>query len=121
MDFSSVLILDSLTDKDKLPKSVILIHADVLPHSRTFVPYQLISDSDIFGDNLGFAEITSVSCLGHVAPRLTRRRHLGHVLVLRKYISTRQKLCVFRKSKLYYLYIGYVVSFYRFHHLRMPR
>ncbi|THG16225.1 hypothetical protein TEA_010515 [Camellia sinensis var. sinensis] len=30
-------------------------------HSRTLVPYPLISDSDIFGDNLGLAEITSAS------------------------------------------------------------
>ena len=61
MDFCSVLILDSQRDKDKLPKSVILIHAEVLPHSRTLVPYPLIPDSDIFGGNLGLAEITSAS------------------------------------------------------------
>ena len=56
-----MLILDSSRDKDKLPKSVILIHAKVLSYSRTLVAYPLISDSDIFGDNLGLAEITSVS------------------------------------------------------------
>ncbi|KAF5949598.1 hypothetical protein HYC85_011591 [Camellia sinensis] len=39
--------------------------------------YPFISDSDIFGDNLGLAEITSASQPGHVAPRLTRRRHLA--------------------------------------------
>ena len=61
MDFCSILILDSSIDKDKLPKSFILIHAEVLPHSRTLVPYPLIPYSDIFGDNLGPAEITSVS------------------------------------------------------------
>lgn len=88
MDFSSMLILDSPIDKNKLPKSFILIQAKVLPHSRTLVPYPLISSSDIFRDNLGLAEITSASRPGHVAPRLTRRRHLGHVLVFRKYILT---------------------------------
>ena len=61
MDFCSVLILDSPSDKDKLPKSVILIHAKVFPYSRTLVPYPLISDSGIFRDNLGLAEITSAS------------------------------------------------------------
>ncbi|KAF5932414.1 hypothetical protein HYC85_028585 [Camellia sinensis] len=44
---------------------------------RTLVPYPLISVSDIFGDNLGLAEITSASRPGHVAPRLTLRRHLA--------------------------------------------
>ncbi|KAF5960978.1 hypothetical protein HYC85_002187 [Camellia sinensis] len=39
--------------------------------------YPLISDSDIFGDDLGLAEITSASQPGHVAPRLTRRRRLA--------------------------------------------
>ena len=67
MDFCLVLILDSPIDKDKLPKSVILIHAEVLPHCRTLVPYSLISDSDIFGDDLGLAEITSA------LPRSPRR------------------------------------------------
>ena len=86
MDFSSVLILDSPIDKDKLPKSFILIQAEVFPYSRTLVPYPLIPDFDIFGDNLGLEEITSVSQPGHVAPWLTCRRHLGHVLVLRKYV-----------------------------------
>ena len=88
MDSCSVRILDFLRDKEKHPKSVVLIHAIVLPHSRTLVPNPLISDSDIFGDNLGLAEITSASCPGHVAPRLTRRHHFGHVLGLRKYIPT---------------------------------
>ncbi|KAI8003240.1 Uncharacterized protein L728 [Camellia lanceoleosa] len=46
-------------DKDKLFKRVILILAVVIPHSRTLVPYPLISNSDIFGDNLGLVEITS--------------------------------------------------------------
>ncbi|KAF5949203.1 hypothetical protein HYC85_015160 [Camellia sinensis] len=54
--------------------------AEVLPHSRTLVSYSFILDSDIYGDNLGLAEITSASRPRHVAPRLTHRRHLGHVL-----------------------------------------
>ena len=61
MDFSSLLILDSAIDKDKLPKSFILIQVESLPHSRTLVPYPFIPDSDIFGDNLGLVEITSAS------------------------------------------------------------
>ena len=61
MDFSSVLILDSPIDKDKLPKSFIRIQAEVLPHFRTLVLYPRIPDSDIFGDNLGLAEITSAA------------------------------------------------------------
>ena len=61
MDFCSVLILDSSRDKDKLTKSVILILAEVLPYSRTLVPYPLIPDSDIFRDNLGLVEITLAS------------------------------------------------------------
>ncbi|GMP31162.1 hypothetical protein CsSME_00005492 [Camellia sinensis var. sinensis] len=81
MDFCSVFILDSPIDKDKPPKSFILIQAEALPHSRTLVPYPLIPDFDIFEDNLGLAEITSASRPGHVAPRLTCRRHLGHVLL----------------------------------------
>ncbi|KAL7247564.1 hypothetical protein ACSBR2_002476 [Camellia fascicularis] len=88
MGFCSVLILDSPRDKDKLPKSIILIYAEVISHFRTLVPSPLISESDIFGGNLGLAKITSASQIGHVASRLTRRRHLGHVLVLRKYITT---------------------------------
>ncbi|KAF5957975.1 hypothetical protein HYC85_005200 [Camellia sinensis] len=57
-------------------------------YSRTLVPYPLISDSDIFGDNLGLAEYhlgvttrtrgTSVDTLASPC----------HVLVLRKYIPT---------------------------------
>ncbi|KAL7222434.1 hypothetical protein ACSBR1_024180 [Camellia fascicularis] len=43
----------------------------------TLVPYPLISDSDFFGDNLGLAEIISAQLPEHVAPRLTRRRHLA--------------------------------------------
>ncbi|KAF5959366.1 hypothetical protein HYC85_000575 [Camellia sinensis] len=43
----------------------------------TLVPYPLILVSDIFGDNLGLAEITLASRSGHVAPRLTRQRHLA--------------------------------------------
>ena len=77
MDSHSVLTLDSTRDKDRLPKNTILIHLEVFLHSRTLVHYLLISDSDIFGGNLGLAEITSVSRTGHVAPRLTRRRHLA--------------------------------------------
>ena len=61
MDFSSVLILYSPRDKDKLSKSVVLIHAKVFSYSRTLVPDPLISDSDIFGDNLGLTEITLAS------------------------------------------------------------
>ncbi|CAL5391147.1 unnamed protein product [Camellia sinensis] len=75
MDSNSVLTLDSLRDKDKLPKSFILISAKSSLYSRTLVPYPLISDSDIFGDNLGLAKITSAQLPRHVAPRLTRRRH----------------------------------------------
>ena len=56
-----MLIQDSSTDRDKLSKNVILIYAEVLPHSRTLVPYPLISDSDIFSDNLGLTEITSAA------------------------------------------------------------
>ncbi|KAL7193794.1 hypothetical protein ACSBR2_025427 [Camellia fascicularis] len=77
MDFSSLLILNSSIDKDKLLKSFILIQAESLPHSRTLVPYPLIPDFDFFGDNLDLAEIISASRPGHVAPRLTRRRHLA--------------------------------------------
>ncbi|KAF5955329.1 hypothetical protein HYC85_008185 [Camellia sinensis] len=43
----------------------------------TLALYPFISDSDIFGDNLGLDEITSASQSGHMAPRLTRRRHLA--------------------------------------------
>ncbi|GMP52731.1 hypothetical protein CsSME_00018437 [Camellia sinensis var. sinensis] len=68
-----MLILDSLIDKDKLPKSFILIQAEVLPHSRTLVPYLFISDSGISTNNLGLAEITSASRQGHVAPGLALR------------------------------------------------
>ncbi|KAL7163577.1 hypothetical protein ACSBR2_039648 [Camellia fascicularis] len=71
---------DSSIDRDKLPKSFILIQVESPHHSNTLVPYPLISDSDIFGDNLGLAEIISASRSGHVAPRLTRQHHLGHVL-----------------------------------------
>mgnify|MGYP003702553241 CR=1 FL=1 len=55
MDSHSVLTLDSSRDKDKLPKSFILILAKSPLYSRTLVPYPLISDSDIFGDHLGLA------------------------------------------------------------------
>ena len=61
MDSCSVLILDSPRDKDKLPKSFILIYAKVFSHFRSLVLYPLISDSDIFGDNLGLAEMISAS------------------------------------------------------------
>ncbi|KAL7198091.1 hypothetical protein ACSBR2_020582 [Camellia fascicularis] len=77
MDFSSLLIMDSSIDKDKLPKSFILIQAESLPHSRTLVLYPLIPNFDFFEDNLGLAEIISASRPGHVAPRLTRGRHLA--------------------------------------------
>ena len=55
--------LDSSRDKDKLPKSFIFILAKSPLYSRTLVPYpvSLISDSDILGDNLGLAELTSAS------------------------------------------------------------
>ena len=59
MDSGSMSIQDSQIDKNKLPKSFILIQAEVLPHFRTLVIYPLIPKSDIFGDNLGLAEITS--------------------------------------------------------------
>ncbi|KAF5956129.1 hypothetical protein HYC85_008985 [Camellia sinensis] len=57
--------------------SFILILAKSSLYSRTLVPYPLISDSDILGDNLGLAKITSASQPRHVAPRLTRRCHLA--------------------------------------------
>ena len=59
MDFYSVLILDSSIDKDKLPKSFILIQTEVFSHSRTLAHHPLIPDSDIFGGNLGLSEMTS--------------------------------------------------------------
>ena len=59
MNSNSVLTLDSLRDKDKLPKSFILILVKSPLRLRTLVPYSLISDSDIFGDNLGNSEIIS--------------------------------------------------------------
>ncbi|KAL7212165.1 hypothetical protein ACSBR2_014938 [Camellia fascicularis] len=77
MDSNLVLTLDSSRDKDRLPKSAIFIHLEVFLHSRTLVPYPLISDSDFFGDNLGLAEIISAQLPEHVAPRLTRRCHLA--------------------------------------------
>ncbi|KAL7256382.1 hypothetical protein ACSBR1_010328 [Camellia fascicularis] len=64
-------------DKDRLPKSAIFIHLEVFLHSRTLVPYPLISDSDFFGDNLGLAEIISAQLPEYVALRLTRRRQLA--------------------------------------------
>ncbi|KAF5934643.1 hypothetical protein HYC85_030814 [Camellia sinensis] len=74
------MIADPL--KKDLPPKVFHEHAAHMGvvYLRTFwtlVPYPLISDSDIFGDNLGLAEITSALRPGHVAPRLTRRRHLA--------------------------------------------
>ncbi|GMP96235.1 hypothetical protein CsSME_00044966 [Camellia sinensis var. sinensis] len=54
-----LLTLDSLRDIDKLPKSFILILTKSPLYSRTLVPYPLISESDIFGDYLGFTEIIS--------------------------------------------------------------
>ena len=59
MNSNLVLTLDSLRDKDKLPKSFILILVKSPLRLRTLVPYQLISDSDILGDNLGNSEIIS--------------------------------------------------------------
>ena len=53
MDLGLLLIWDSQWDKDKLSKSVILILAKFPLCPRTLVLYPLISDSDIFGDNLG--------------------------------------------------------------------
>ncbi|KAL7179602.1 hypothetical protein ACSBR1_042908 [Camellia fascicularis] len=52
MDFSSLFILDSSTDKDKLPRSLILIQAEFPLRSRTLVPYPLIPDSDFLGEIL---------------------------------------------------------------------
>ncbi|KAL7177418.1 hypothetical protein ACSBR2_030725 [Camellia fascicularis] len=83
-----MLILDSLIDKDKFPKSFILIQAEVLPHSRTLITYPSIPDSGISADNLGLAEIISASRPRHVAPRLALRCHLGHVLLFKKYAPT---------------------------------
>ena len=102
MDLGLLLIWDSsgirinslrVLSLPKLKSSLILgllslIQVEFPFHCRTLVPYPLISDSDIFGGNLGLAEMTSVQRPRHVAPRLTRRRHLGHVLGLRKYIPT---------------------------------
>ncbi|THG15419.1 hypothetical protein TEA_005793 [Camellia sinensis var. sinensis] len=65
-----LLTLDSLRDKDKLPKSFILILVKSPLRLRTLVHYSFISDSDIFGVNLGLAEIISASRPGHVAPRI---------------------------------------------------
>ena len=59
IDSHLVLTLDSTRDKDRLPRNTILIHLEVFLYSRTPVPYLLISDSDIFGGNLGNTEITS--------------------------------------------------------------
>ena len=61
MAFCSVLILDSPIDKDKLPKSFILIQAEVLSHFRTLIPYPFTSDSGIFAGNLSQTEIISTS------------------------------------------------------------
>ncbi|KAL7166593.1 hypothetical protein ACSBR2_037292 [Camellia fascicularis] len=65
MNSGSMLILDSQLDKDKLPKSLIFIQTEALPHSRTPVPYPFISDSSISVDHLstdknqvGFCPIT---------------------------------------------------------------
>ncbi|KAF5934604.1 hypothetical protein HYC85_030775 [Camellia sinensis] len=58
MDSGLLLILDSQYDWDKLSKSLIFIQTEVFSHSRTLVPYPLISDSDIFGDNLGITTRT---------------------------------------------------------------
>ena len=58
MDSNSVLTLDFLRDKDKLPKSITLIHPEVFLHPRTLILYPLISDSGILADNLGNSEIT---------------------------------------------------------------
>ncbi|GMP83028.1 hypothetical protein CsSME_00037103 [Camellia sinensis var. sinensis] len=81
MDSSSMLILDSQLDRDKLPKSFILIQTEIFPCSKTLVPYPLISNSGIIVDNLGLAEITSASRPGHVAPQLILQHHVGHVLL----------------------------------------
>ena len=59
MDFGSILILDPKLDRDKLPKSLSFIQIEVLPHSKTSVPYLFISDSGISADNLDPVEITS--------------------------------------------------------------
>ncbi|KAF5931498.1 hypothetical protein HYC85_027669 [Camellia sinensis] len=56
-----MLILDSQLDRDKLFRSLILIHTETLPRSRTVVPYPLIPNSDISTDNLELAKIISAS------------------------------------------------------------
>ena len=61
MDSNSMLTLDFSRDKDKLPKSFILMLVKSPLRLRILVPYSLISDSDIFGDNLGNSEIISDS------------------------------------------------------------
>ena len=81
MDSNSVLTLDSSRDKDRFPKNIILIHLEVFPHFRTLVPYPLISDSDIFGDNLGIMTRTRGTSADTSASPC-------HALVLRKYIPT---------------------------------
>ena len=88
MDSGSMLILDSQLDWYKLSKSLIFIQTEVLPNSRTLVPYLLIPDSGILADNLGLSEIISASRLEHVAPQLALRCHLGHVLSFKKYVPT---------------------------------
>lgn len=61
VDSDSMLILDPHLDRDKLFLSLIFIQNEILPTSRTPVPYPFASDPDISADNLGLAEIISVS------------------------------------------------------------
>ncbi|KAL7228953.1 hypothetical protein ACSBR2_007617 [Camellia fascicularis] len=88
VNLGSMLILDSQLDRDKFPKIFIFIQTEILPYSRTLVPYLLISDSGISADNLGLSKITSASRPGHVVPQMILRHHLGHVLSFTKYAPT---------------------------------
>ncbi|KAL7161052.1 hypothetical protein ACSBR2_041659 [Camellia fascicularis] len=80
MDSGSMFILDSQLDRDKLPKSFIFIQTEILPYSRTLIPYPFISDFDISTDNVGLAGITSASGSCHVAPRSNSSNHVLYAL-----------------------------------------
>ncbi|KAL7221543.1 hypothetical protein ACSBR1_023489 [Camellia fascicularis] len=69
------MALTNLQQKEKA--LAVVLPPGGTPTIKTLVPYPLISDSDFFGDNLGFAKIISASRPGHMAPRLTHRRHLA--------------------------------------------
>ena len=92
MNSCLVLTLDSSRDKDKLPKSFILILTKSPLHSWTLVPYPLFSDSDILGDNLGVnRDYLGVMTLTRGTSAYTSASPC-HVLVFRKYIPTKTYL-----------------------------